>query len=56
MVISHQPGSSGMGCGRSKPKMYFQVNKIKGYKSFNALALCNIHGLWEIRWSYDMKR
>lgn len=30
----------------SNPNVRFQVNQIGDFKSFHALAYCNIHGLW----------
>jgi len=30
----------------SNPNVRFQINGIKDFKSFHALAYCNIHGLW----------
>ena len=30
----------------SNPNFRFQINKIEEFKSFYALAYCNIHGLW----------
>ena len=30
----------------SNPNVRFQINQIKDFKSFHALAYCNIHGLW----------
>ena len=30
----------------SNPNVRFHVNQIKDFKSFHALAYCNIHGLW----------
>jgi superoxide reductase len=30
----------------SNPNVRFQINQIGEFKSFNALAYCNIHGLW----------
>ena len=30
----------------SNPNVRFQINQIKEFKSFHALAYCNIHGLW----------
>jgi superoxide reductase len=30
----------------SNPNVRFQVNQIRDFKSFYALAYCNIHGLW----------
>ena len=30
----------------SNPNVRFQVNQISDFKSFKALAYCNIHGLW----------
>ena len=30
----------------SNPNVRFQVNQIENFKSFYALAYCNIHGLW----------
>jgi len=30
----------------SNPNVRFQVNQIENFKSFHALAYCNIHGLW----------
>ncbi len=30
----------------SNPNVRFQVNQIEDFKSFHALAYCNIHGLW----------
>lgn len=30
----------------SNPNVRFQVNAIEDFKSFHALAYCNIHGLW----------
>jgi superoxide reductase len=30
----------------SNPNVRFQINQIGDFKSFYALACCNIHGLW----------
>jgi len=30
----------------SNPNFRFQINRIEEFKSFYALAYCNIHGLW----------
>lgn len=30
----------------SNPNVRFQINEIGDFKSFHALAYCNIHGLW----------
>ncbi|MDY6990399.1 MAG: desulfoferrodoxin family protein [Thermodesulfobacteriota bacterium] len=30
----------------SNPNVRFQINQMKDFKSFHALAYCNIHGLW----------
>ena len=30
----------------SNPNFRFQINRIEEFKSFHALAYCNIHGLW----------
>ncbi len=30
----------------SNPNVRFQINQIKDFKAFHALAYCNIHGLW----------
>jgi len=30
----------------SNPNVRFQINDIKDFQSFHALAYCNIHGLW----------
>ncbi len=30
----------------SNPNVRFQVNQMEDFKSFHALAYCNIHGLW----------
>jgi superoxide reductase len=30
----------------SNPNVRFQVNQIQDFKAFQALAYCNIHGLW----------
>ncbi len=30
----------------SNPNVRFQINQIADFKSFHALAYCNIHGLW----------
>ncbi len=30
----------------SNPNVRFQINQIGDFKSFHALAYCNIHGLW----------
>ena len=30
----------------SNPNVRFQINKKEEFKSFHALAYCNIHGLW----------
>ena len=30
----------------SNPNVRFQINQIDDFKSFHALAYCNIHGLW----------
>ncbi|WP_054030651.1 desulfoferrodoxin family protein [Desulfatitalea tepidiphila] len=30
----------------SNPNVRFQINQIKDFKAFYALAYCNIHGLW----------
>jgi superoxide reductase len=30
----------------SNPNVRFQINKIEEFKSFHALAYCNIHGVW----------
>jgi superoxide reductase len=30
----------------SNPNVRFQINQIKDFKTFQALAYCNIHGLW----------
>ena len=30
----------------SNPNVRFQINQIGDFKSFYALAYCNIHGLW----------
>ncbi len=30
----------------SNPNVRFQINRIRDFKSFHALAYCNIHGLW----------
>ena len=30
----------------SNPNVRFQINGIEEFKSFHALAYCNIHGLW----------
>ena len=30
----------------SNPNVRFQVNQMRDFKSFHALAYCNIHGLW----------
>jgi superoxide reductase len=30
----------------SNPNVRFQINNIEDFKSFHALAYCNIHGLW----------
>ena len=30
----------------SNPNVRFQVNQIQDFKSFHAVAYCNIHGLW----------
>ena len=30
----------------SNPNVRFQINQIEDFKSFHALAYCNIHGLW----------
>ncbi len=36
----------------SNPNVRFHINQIKEFKSFHALAYCNIHGLWanSIKW------
>ena len=31
----------------SNPNVRFQINHIDDFKSFHALAYCNIHGVWE---------
>jgi superoxide reductase len=31
----------------SNPNVRFQINQIEDFKSFHALAYCNIHGVWE---------
>ncbi|MEJ2718465.1 MAG: desulfoferrodoxin family protein [Deltaproteobacteria bacterium] len=31
----------------SNPNIRFQINDIEDFKSFHALAYCNVHGLWE---------
>jgi superoxide reductase len=31
----------------SNPNVRFQINQIEAFKSFHAVAYCNIHGLWE---------
>lgn len=31
----------------SNPNVRFQINRIEEFKSFHALAYCNLHGLWE---------
>jgi len=31
----------------SNPNVRFQINEINDFKSFHALAYCNIHGVWE---------
>jgi superoxide reductase len=31
----------------SNPNVRFQVNGIEEFKSFQALAYCNIHGVWQ---------
>ena len=31
----------------SNPNVRFQINHIGDFKTFHALAYCNIHGLWE---------
>ena len=30
----------------SNPNMRFQINNIEDFRSFHALAYCNMHGLW----------
>ena len=30
----------------SNPNVRIQINQIEDFKSFHALAYCNIHGLW----------
>jgi superoxide reductase len=30
----------------SNPNVRFQINQVKDFKVFHALAYCNIHGLW----------
>lgn len=30
----------------SNPNVRFQINQIQDFKAFQALAYCNIHGLW----------
>ena len=30
----------------SNPNVRFQINQIKDFKAFHALAYCNVHGLW----------
>ena len=30
----------------SNPNVRFQINRIEEFKSFHALAYCNLHGLW----------
>lgn len=30
----------------SNPNVRFQINHIKDFKGFHALAYCNIHGVW----------
>jgi len=30
----------------SNPNVRFQINQIHDFKTFHALAYCNIHGLW----------
>ena len=30
----------------SNPNVRFQINQIRDFKAFHALAYCNIHGLW----------
>jgi superoxide reductase len=30
----------------SNPNVRFQINQIEHFKTFHALAYCNIHGLW----------
>ncbi|MFW6126638.1 MAG: desulfoferrodoxin family protein [Thermodesulfobacteriota bacterium] len=30
----------------SNPNVRFQINQIGDFKSFHALAYCNIHGVW----------
>lgn len=30
----------------SNPNVRFQVNQIRDFKAFGALAYCNIHGVW----------
>lgn len=30
----------------SNPNVRFQINQIEEFKAFQALAYCNIHGLW----------
>jgi superoxide reductase len=31
----------------SNPNVRFQINQIEDFKSFHALAYCNLHGVWE---------
>ena len=31
----------------SNPNVRFQINQIEEFKAFQALAYCNIHGVWE---------
>jgi superoxide reductase len=31
----------------SNPNVRFQINQIEEFKVFQALAYCNIHGVWE---------
>jgi len=30
----------------SNPNVRFQINELHNFKTFHALAYCNIHGLW----------
>jgi len=30
----------------SNPNVRFQINQIESFKSFHAVAYCNMHGLW----------
>lgn len=40
----------------SNPNVRFQINQIEDFKSFYALAYCNIHGIWASSLELQPKR